>query len=96
MGRSIVGGASSAARIISRADFGGHSAERSRDGDKAGIAGVGGSINVVARRKEGVETLYKIGISMKEHRHTLYYTRSIDSETDMSIPVLGGANNEKA
>ncbi len=34
---------------------------------------------MVTRRKEGVETFYEVGISMKEHRHALYYSGSIDS-----------------
>ena len=44
---------------------------------------------MVTRRKEGIETFYEVGISMKEHRHALYYTWSIDSGSDMSIPFLG-------
>ena len=41
---------------------------------------------MVAWRKERIETLYEVGIPMKEHRHAFYYSGSIDSGSNMSIP----------
>jgi hypothetical protein len=81
--------------LISCVDFGGHGTERGRDGDKVGIARVGRGIDVVARGKKGIESFYEVGIPMEEHRHALYYTGSIDSESDMSIPFLGRRRGEK-
>jgi len=46
-------------------------------------------IDAVALGEEGIESLYEVGIPMKEHRHAFYYSRSIDSRSDMSIPFSG-------
>jgi hypothetical protein len=50
---------------------------------------------MVARGKESIESFYEVGIPMKEHRNTLYYTGSIDSEQDMSIPFLGRGKRDQ-
>ena len=43
---------------------------------------------MVAWRKERVEAFYEVGIPMKEHRHALYYSGSIDSGSNVN-PSLG-------
>ena len=84
------GGTSCAGRLISWHDFGCHSTKGGRDDDKAGIVRVGSSMDVVARG-EGIESFYEVGIPMNKHGHALYYSRSIDSGSDMSIPFSGQA-----
>ena len=42
---------------------------------------------MVAWRKERIETFYKVRIPVKEHGHALYYSGSIDSRSNMSIPL---------
>jgi hypothetical protein len=81
--------------MSSSADFGGHSAEGGSDGNKAGIVRVGRGIDVVARGKECIESLYEVGVPMKEHRHALYYSGSIDSKSNMSIPSWDGKKEIK-
>jgi hypothetical protein len=50
---------------------------------------------VVSRGKESIESFYEVGIPMEEHRNTLYYTGSIDSEQDMSIPFVGRGKRDQ-
>ncbi len=66
--------------------FRGHGAEGGSDGNKARIARVGRGIDMVAWGKESIESLYEVGIPMKEHGHALYYSGCIDSGSNMSIP----------
>jgi hypothetical protein len=81
--------------MSSSADFGGHSAEGGSDGNKARIVRVGRGIDVVARGKECIESFYEVGIPMKEHRHALYYSGSINSGSNMSTPSWDGKKRDQ-
>jgi hypothetical protein len=49
---------------------------------------------VVAWRKERIETLYEVGIPMKEHRHAFYYSGSIDSGSNIAILTRDGKRDQ--
>jgi hypothetical protein len=81
--------------LSSSTDFGGHSAKRGNDGNTVGIARVCRRIDVVARGEEGIESFYEVGIPMKERRHALYYSGSIDSGSNTSIPSWDGKRSKR-